>query len=142
MSTTLTIVGWIVTVFLSVGTSVAGAAIYVSRFMGRTETQATVTSDDIRSIKASIKNIEDSKASVSDVQRLEVSINDLYKFIRENALHPTCVQMGNIGSLQAQTEANSKRLDRLEIELSQIRQVRSISFNKPFPKGSSIEDGD
>ena len=103
-SQTLTLVGMVVTVLVSVGTSFAGTLVYVSKFVGRTETQDENTKKDIGDIKNDIKSI--------------------YDLIRNGAIHPVCSQVGPISVMANQIQEMQKRISALEVQLREAGKTK------------------
>lgn len=129
MSTTVTITGMIVTFVLSIGTSFVLGVIYISRFVGKTESQRSTTEADIKSIKDSIKTIEEKKANITDINEIKSELRDIFQLIRDGSLHPVCLQLEQVGALKNQATNNCERISRLEDDFRLLRNEMKENHN-------------
>ena len=114
MTATLTIIGMILTVVLSIGGSLGSVLMYVSKFMGKSETQE--------------------KHTVNDIKEIKESINHIYELIRSGALHPICTQAGEIMSMKTQFEVTRTALLKLEDEVHHFHEKYGWKFENTMGK--------
>jgi len=123
--------------------SIGGTVAIISKFMGESkEKDASLQreidelksniSKDITSIKNSMTAMEEGKASSKDIQEIKSDIKEVFRLIREGGLHPTCLKSGEISSVQSQVTSSVGRMDRLELELAELRReyIRLIRGDK------------